>query len=52
MSIFKVEYLENGLTDFNDFGLIFQDFQQSFGLNQLVLALQFSFKSFLLFVSI
>ena len=26
ISIFKVEYLENGLTDFNDFGLILQDF--------------------------
>ena len=26
----KVEYLENGLTDFNDFGFILQDFEMSF----------------------
>ena len=44
ISIFKVEYLENGLADFNDFGLILQDFEQLFRRNQLVLALQFSFK--------
>ena len=44
MSIFKVEYLENGLADLNDFGLILQDFERPFGWNQLVLALQFSFK--------
>ena len=44
VSIFKVEYLENGLADFNDFGLILQDFERSFRWNQLVLALQFSFK--------
>ena len=43
ISIFKVEYLENKLADFNDFGLILQDFERSFRLNQLVLALQFSF---------
>ena len=30
ISIFKVEYLENVLTDFNDFGLILQDFERSF----------------------
>ena len=29
-SIFKVEYLENGLADFNDFGLILQDFGRPF----------------------
>ena len=28
--IFKVEYLENGLVDFNDFGLILQDFERPF----------------------
>ena len=28
ISIFKVEYLENGLADFNDFGLILQDFER------------------------
>ena len=43
ISIFKVEYLENGLADFNDFGLILQDFERLFRCNQLVLALQFSF---------
>ena len=26
--IFKVEYLENGLADFDDFGLILQDFER------------------------
>ena len=30
ISIFKDEYLNNGLTDFNDFGLILQDFERSF----------------------
>ena len=30
ISIFKVEYLKNGLADFNDFGLILQDFERSF----------------------
>ena len=30
ISIFKVEYLENGLTDFNDFGIILQDFERPF----------------------
>ena len=30
ISFFKVEYLENGLADFNDFGLILQDFEQPF----------------------
>ena len=30
ISIFKVEYLENGLADFNDFGLILQDFERPF----------------------
>ena len=30
ISIFKVEYLENSLVDFNDFGLILQDFEQPF----------------------
>ena len=44
ISIFKVEYLENGLADFNDFGLILQDFGRPFRRNHLVLALQFSFK--------
>ena len=44
ISIFKFEYLENGLADFNDFGLILQDFERTFQCNQLVLALQFSFK--------
>ena len=44
----KVEYLENGLADFNDFGLILQDFERLFRCNQLVLALQFSFKHCLL----
>ena len=44
ISVFKVEYLENGLDDFNDFGLILQDFERPFRRNQLVLALQFSFK--------
>ena len=44
ISIFKVEYFENGMTDFNDFGLILQDFQWPFKWNQLVLALQFFFK--------
>ena len=43
ISIFKVEYLENGLADFNDFGLILHDFERPFRWNQLVLALQFSF---------
>ena len=43
ISIFKVEYLENGLADFNDFGLILHDFERPFRCNQLVLALQFSF---------
>ena len=44
ISIFKVEYLENGSADLNDFGPILQDFERPFGWNQLVLALQFSFK--------
>ena len=43
ISIFKVEYLENGLADFNDYGVILQDFERPFKWNQLVLALQFSF---------
>ena len=30
ISIFKVEYLENGLADFNEFGLILQAFERSF----------------------
>ena len=30
ISFFKVEYLENGLADFNDFGLILQDSEQPF----------------------
>ena len=30
ISIFKVEYLENGLADFNDYGLILQDFERPF----------------------
>ena len=30
ISIFKVGYLENGLVDFNDFGLILQDFGRPF----------------------
>ena len=44
ISIFKVEYLGNGLADFNDFGLILQNFERPFRSNQLGLALQFSFK--------
>ena len=32
------------MADFNDFGLILQDFGRPFRRNQLVLALQFSFK--------
>ena len=31
------------MADFNNFGLILQDFEKSFKCNQLVLALQFSF---------
>ena len=30
ISFFKVEYLENGLADFNNFGLILQDSEQPF----------------------
>ena len=30
ISIFKVEYFENGSADFNDFGLILQDFERPF----------------------
>ena len=45
ISVFKVEYRENGLADFNDFGPILQDFERPFRRNQLALALQFSFKS-------
>ena len=30
ISFFKVEYLGNGLADFNDFGLILQDSEQPF----------------------
>ena len=30
ISLFKVKYLENGLADFNDFGLILQDSEQPF----------------------
>ena len=30
VSIFEVEYLENGLTDFSDFGLILQDYEWPF----------------------
>ena len=30
ISFFKVEYLKNGLADFNDFGLILQDSEQPF----------------------
>ena len=44
MPIFKVEYLENGLADFNDFGVILQDFGRPFRCDQLVWALQFPFK--------
>ena len=32
------------MADFNDFGLISQDFERPFRGNQLVLALQFTFK--------
>ena len=42
--IFKVEYLENDLADFDNYDLILQDFERPFRLNQLVLALHFSFK--------
>ena len=38
------------MADFTDFGLILQDFERPFRLNQLVLALQFSFKLKLYFV--
>ena len=44
ISIFKVEYLENSLAYFDDFGLILQDFERPFRWNKLVLALQVSFK--------
>ena len=37
-SIFEVEYLGNGLADFNDFGFIWQDFGRPFRWNQLGLA--------------
>ena len=30
ISIFKVDYLENGLADINDFGIILQDFERPF----------------------
>ena len=30
ISIFKAEYLENGLADFNDFALILQEFERLF----------------------
>ena len=30
ISIFKVEYLEHGLADFNDFSLILQEFERLF----------------------
>ena len=30
ISIFKVEYLENGVADFNGFGLILQDLERPF----------------------
>ena len=30
ISTFKVEHVENDLTDFNDFGLILQDFERLF----------------------
>ena len=44
ISICKVEYLENSFANFNDFGLILQDFERPFRWNQLVLqVLQFSF---------
>ena len=43
ISVLKVKYLENGLADFINFGLILQDFERPFKRNQLVLALQFSF---------
>ena len=43
--MFKAEYLENGLADFDDFGLISQDFERPFRRNQFVLAVQFSFKA-------
>ena len=35
------------MDDFNDFGLILQDFERPFRRNQLVLALQFSFNNWL-----
>ena len=41
----------NGLADFNDFGLILQDFEWPFEGNQLILALQFSFKSLIIEVN-
>ena len=52
ISIFKVEYLENGLADFKDFALILQDFERPFRWNELVLALQFSFKELAVHISI
>ena len=39
--IFKVRYFENDLTDFNDFGLILQDFERHFRSNQRVSPSQF-----------
>ena len=44
--LFLNAYLENGLTDFNDFALILYDFERPFRWNQLVLALQFSFNAY------
>ena len=44
ISTFKVEYLENRLADFNDFGLTLQDFERPFRWNLLILEFQFSFK--------
>ena len=41
--IFKVEYLENGLADFNKFVLILQDFDEILQIKSTCSALQFSF---------
>ena len=46
-SIFKVKYLKNTFANYDDFGLILQDFEQPFRCNQLALALQFSFNNYL-----
>ena len=41
---FKASYLEKGMTDYGDINIILEHFESSFLWNQLVFALQFSFK--------